>query len=406
MKSRHGETGMANRARPPIDRREFLRKSLGGASWLLGAAILPACHERGAFGPAGGLANVGPLQPPDANGVMLPPGFTSRIVARSGIAPATGGAYLWPPAPDGGAVFDTGDGGWIYVSNSEIPSGGGGAGALRFDASASVIDAYPILSGTSRNCAGGRTPWGTWLSCEEVPSGLVFECDAFGLVPAAARPSLGTFSHEAVAVDPVNGHLYLTEDEPDGGLYRFRPSSPLPDLTSGVLEIAEVTGAGAGAVAWHPIPDPAGSPTPTRYQVAQATPFNRGEGIVYFGGAIFIATTGDDRVWRLDVAAGAISILYDPATNPNPILSGVDNLETSPAGDVLAAEDGGDMQIVAVTPAGRTVPICQLAGHAASEITGPAFTPDFRRLYFSSQRGTTGSPSDGMTFEIEGPFAP
>jgi hypothetical protein len=345
------------------------------------------------------------LEPADANGVMLPPGFTSRIVARSGVAPVGGGAYLWPAAPDGGAVFKAGGGGWIYVCNSEIGSGGGGVGALRFDASADIVDAYSILSGTHRNCAGGRTPWDTWLSCEEIAAGRVYECDPFGLTPAAVRPALGTFNHEAVAVDPLNGHLYLTEDAGDGGLYRFRPTLPLPDLSAGTLEIAEVTGPGpSGPVVWHAVPDPDGSPTATRNQVAEATHFNGGEGIGYFDGAIYFATKGDNRVWRYDLVTGYVDIVYDVSTHGAPILSGVDNLEISLDGDVLVAEDGGNMQIVAVTPVGDTVAICQLVGHAGSEITGPAFTPDFRRLFFNSQRGTTNNSAAGMTFEIEGPF--
>ena len=71
---------------------------------------------------------------------------------------------------------------------------------------------------------------------------------------------------------------------------------------------------------------------------------------------------------------------------------------------LLVAEDGGDLQIVAITPRGRLIPLCALVGHDESEIAGPAFSPDFSRLYFSSQRGTSGRSQDGMTFEIRGPF--
>ncbi len=395
----------------PIHRREFLRAALGGASWFLGATLLPACGGGGGGGSRGGggglqsnISNLGPLQPADANGLMLPPGFTSRVVAQSGISP-DGGGTLWHPAPDGGATFDAGDGGWIYVSNSEIGSGGGGVGALRFDAAGNIVSAYSILSGTNRNCAGGRTPWGTWLSCEEVAAGLVYECDPFGVASPVVLPSLGLFQHEAIAADPVSGYFYLTEDRTDGGFYRFRPSNPAPDLSAGTLEIAEVAGGGPeGTVVWHAVPDPSATAQATRYQVAQATPFNGGEGIAHFNGSVYFVTKGDNRVWRYDAATGALSILYDDGTHSSPILAGVDNVETSLGGELLVAEDGGDMQIVAITPQGATVPVCQIVGHNSSEIAGPAFSPDFTRLYFSSQRGTTGNSADGMTFEIAGPF--
>ncbi|MGH6611135.1 MAG: alkaline phosphatase PhoX, partial [Burkholderiaceae bacterium] len=168
-----------------------------------------------------------PLGEPDVNGIRLPPGFSSRVVARSGVAPVAG-STLWHSAPDGGACYASPEGGWIYVSNSEMQSRTGGARALRFDASASVVDCYVILSGTSNNCAGGKMPWGAWLSCEENGDlGYVYECDPTGATPAIVRPALGRFSHEAVAWDAVQGRLYLTEDRNDGRLYRFTPTATL-----------------------------------------------------------------------------------------------------------------------------------------------------------------------------------
>lgn len=345
------------------------------------------------------------LGAPDANGVRLPAGYTSRIVARANEIPVAGSTYPWHRFPDGGAVFAQQDGGWIYVSNSEVP-GAGGAGALRFDAAGAVVDAYPILSGTSVNCGGGPTPWGTWISCEEHDLGLAWECDPLGVAVAVARPALGTFKHEAVAIDPLERRLYLTEDQTDGRFYRFTPSA-YPSLDSGVLEVAEVAGSdpqSERAVTWRPLPIPLGGVPPARTQVAASTPFAGGEGIWYRNGTVWFSTKGDNRVWEYRVAAGTILLAYDAAWFTEPVLTGVDNVIAMPDGRIYVAEDGGDMQIVAVEPRGAVVPILQVVGQDASEITGPAFSPDGRFLYFSSQRGPGALGLDGATYAIEGPF--
>jgi hypothetical protein len=387
----------------PFSRRAFLRRAAAlGVAGLVGPLASRARAQTGC------LDGVGPLLPPDANGLMLPAGFTSRVVATSGQT-VSGTSHVWHSDPDGGATFARADGGWIYVSNSEVDGGLGGVGAIAFGPNGAIAGAYSILAGSSRNCAGGPTPWGTWLSCEEVSAGRVFECDPF--TPGAGgvvRPALGTFNHEAAAVAHIAQRVFLTEDRPDGLFYRFTPAS-YPSLASGALEAAQILDPGGqGAiqpgqvrpVSWHavPNPNPGSGQTATRFQVPLATRFNGGEGCWYRGAAVAFSTKGDNRVWQLDPLANTIRILYDYATASNPVLSGVDNVYISPCGDVYVAEDPGNLEIVALTPSGLALPIVRLTGAPGSEITGPALSPDGSRLYFSSQR------SPGVTFEVSGPF--
>ncbi len=418
----------------PESRRAFLWKSFTGLGLLaIGPSLFSGCNDDEGgdssctakpgdgkpYPTTSNIANLGPLQPPDENGLMLPAGFKSKILARSGEVVACT-SYVWHGAPDGGATFPTEDGGWIYVSNAEVPvPNQGGAGALRFDAAGNVIDAYRILKGTLINCAGGPTPWGTWISCEEHGQGHCWECDPKGEVEARELPALGTFQHEAVAIDPETLYVYLTEDRPDGGFYRFRPdastiSGGRTDFSAGVLEIATLTEVdGDTVIVWAEVPDPnpadpesGDKSTATRNQVEDAARFNGGEGIFFHDGIVYFTTKGDNRVWALEVSSNILTVLYDPETHPNPILRGVDNVTVSPAGDVIVAEDGDDLQIVAITPSGDTIPLVQITGQEGTEITGPAFDPSHTRLYFSSQRGQGNGNffNSGITYCVEGPF--
>lgn len=380
-------------------RRRLCKLGLG----CLGASfIAPFTFFRNSVAATATLESVGPLQAPDMNGIRLPAGFTSRIVARSGQSLF---GYSWHAAPDGGATFGTPDGGWIYVSNSERNNGKGGVGALRFNRQGALVEAYPILQGTSNNCAGGATPWDTWLSCEEVERGAVWECDPFGKKEPVIRESLGRFQHEAVAVDPRTMQLYLTEDEPDGCLYRYTAlkysAAGLPDLTTGRLEVMRVIDSQNGLVTWHSLRDPAANYQLTRKQSVLATRFNGGEGIWYHNGFIYFTTKGDNRVWSLDITKQTLKVIYDAARHSHPILSGVDNITANAKGELLIAEDGGNMEVV-ILAAGTVKPLLQIVGHDRSEITGPAFSPDGSRLYFSSQRGAGGRDQDGVTYEISG----
>ncbi len=383
-----------------MDRRTFLRSAAIGSSAVL---LAPgAAAVAGAAVP--GEGPYGPLQPADGNGIMLPKGFSSRVVARS-LQPVGSTGYVWHGAPDGGATFATDDGGWVYVSNSEVPLGEGGASALRFGPDGSIADAYRILSGTSFNCAGGATPWGTWLSCEEVDAGRVWECDPLGEKPATVRPALGVFEHEAVAVDPVRRQLYLTEDKRDGRFYRFTPTA-YPALDSGRLEVLAAA-SDNGPVTWLRVPDPSAEAGSTRTQVPQSKAFRGGEGIWYDAGVVYFTTKGDNRVWAYDAVTERISVLYDAAAVKDAPLTGVDNLLVSPSGDIFVAEDGGDLDIVLITPDRVVARFLKVSGQneETTELAGPAFDPSGQRFYFSSQRGGVGTlPGPGITYEITGPF--
>src|SRR5918996_3019613 len=131
-----------------MNRRQFLAWSAAGFCGVsLGAAFW-----RNAFAqPAEpGAGPYGELLPPDQNGVRLPAGFSSRVIAVSGqLVPNT--ALPWHPLPDGGACFASSRRGWAYVSNSEVP-GAGGASMIRFNPNGHIVDARRILAGTSVNC--------------------------------------------------------------------------------------------------------------------------------------------------------------------------------------------------------------------------------------------------------------
>lgn len=387
-------------------RREFIQAGAATAAaltfgplWLREALAAPA---------TAGASPYGALGAADANGLALPPGFSSRMVAK-GLNPVGGSGYVWPIFSDGQATFRTGDGGWILVTNHEsIAAAGAGTSAIRFGPDGSIAGAYRILGDTNVNCAGGPSRWGTWLSCEEADDGLVWECDPAGKLAAEARPALGVFKHEAVAVDPVAGQLYLTEDSGDAGFYRFTPDN-YPDLSAGKLEVA-VTDA-AGAVTWAPVPDPtkAQTGTPTRQQVPGMAKFQNGEGIWYAEGVCYFTTKTDKVVWAYDARRETIERLFDRQLALDSSLDAVDNVTVTAVGDVLVCEDGGNLEIGLITSDRTVSPLIRFTGpdHEDSEVCGAVFDPSGKRLYLTSQRAFPigpGLPGAGAVYEVSGPF--
>jgi hypothetical protein len=377
-----------------VSRRTVLRWSGSAGVLAVGAMVTQGCIP------------AGPPQPgTDPNGVVLLPGFTSRIIATAGQR-VPGTNHEFRSFPDGATTFADAavPGGWYLTVNHEIPGAAGGVTSLRFAPDGTVVDAFSICANTTLNCAGGATPWGTWLTCEEYDGGHVLECDPTGATPARRRRAMGAFAHEAAAV-AVDGKIYLTEDRRDGAFYRFTPDSP-GDLSSGLLEVATGT-TGGGPVTWAqvPNPDPAFFDTACRNQVPGTMRFNGGEGITTLGDSVWFTTKGDERVWLYDIATASVSLRYQ-AGGPSP-LAGVDNIVVDAASENLfIAEDGDNMEVVMLRPDNSVLPIVRLPNQDFSEVCGPCFSPDGQRFYFSSQRGPAG-PSRlplGITYEITGPF--
>ncbi len=397
-----------------LTRRELVRDGAlaAGALALPEAAFGSETEAHASRSPTITDGPYGPLGSPDpATGVRVPQGFKVREVGRSRVPVGLTG-YVWPDRPDGSGSFPQPDGSWIFVANSEVPDGRGGVSAIHFAPDGSVRDAYRICSGTSMNCGGGTTPWGTWLTGEEVDRGRVLECDPKGEKEPVPRPALGLFSHEYIVVHEREKRLYLTEDTGSGCFYRFTPST-WGDLSAGLLEIATLRH--DGKVSWSAIADPSGATVPTREQVPRSNPgvsnMNKPEGLCIdqASGVVFFAESGVGRVYAYDPASGLFEVLYAEDDFEDPILNGTDNVAVSPTtGDLFICEDAGRFDMCICTPEGELAKFVNISGAQRegtltgdiSETTGPSFDPSGTRFYFSSQRaGVT-----GVTYEVTGPW--
>jgi uncharacterized protein len=407
----------------------------------------------------------GPLVPArdEATGLTLldlPVGFRYRSLSWTG--DALDGGSRTPGAPDGMAAFAGTDGVIHVVRNHELATGvafdpalaydplaGGGTTTLTVRASdATVLRARATLAGTLRNCAGGPTPWRSWLTCEETvlgptpgstgleaAHGYIFEVPVDGTATRQPLIAMGRFVHEAVAVDPRSGIVYETEDARRAGLYRFTPTAPGRLAEGGRLEMLAVSGRprfdlregqAAGVrygVHWVGIGDPDrahanaeaadGSGVFMQGFEAGGAVFARLEGACYADGRVFVTSTdgGQARmgqVWELDIDRQELRLVFEsPGAEA---LNMPDNLTMSPRGGLVLCEDGtANPCIHGLTTDGRVFRFARnavrLAGEhngitgdfSTSEFAGATFSPDGRWLFVNVQ-------SPGITLAITGPW--
>jgi uncharacterized protein len=433
-----------------IDRRSLLSAGAASLAFTGLARLLSGCAST----PGGRFEPVGELIADGAGILDLPPGFSYHILSRAGDPMSDG--LVTPGRPDGMAAFAVG-GRIVLIRNHELGTGdaerawgselpadpafrermfdarvnqGGGTTNLVLDAAGQRVErSFLSLAGTSRNCAGGPTPWRSWLSCEEPAAGsglqpghgYVVEVPARiapGLEPAVPIRAMGRFNHEACAVDPATGIVYMTEDRPDGLFYRFIPVSPRRLADGGRLEALALVDQPAvdtarlftqgqkARVRWIALDevDPAEDTLRTRGRQAGAARFVRGEGLWRgLAGEIWFSCTQGGiarkgQLWRYWPAAdgGTIELFLEP--NDEAALELPDNLTVAPWGELIVCEDSpGANFIRIVSRDGIIRPFARNTGAKESEFAGACFSPDGRILFVNMQ-------DEGLTLAITGPW--
>jgi len=449
-----------------ISRRALLNRGAVGAA--ASATAVQALMARSAHAapkdrrPAGrGDGGYGPLVAAGPE-LALPAGFTYAMFGVEGSRMSDGN--LTPKAHDGMAAFALPNGNVRLIRNHEDrdtaanatvkgnpstaydPKGGGSTTSLEVRPSGNreLVKDFISLNGTIVNCAGGPTPWGSWITCEETTAGETqgfvkdhgynFEVPVSAENEVAAVPlkAMGRFVHEAIAVDPSSGIVYETEDRGSSGFYRFLPTTPGKMANGGKLQMLALKGNRSGydartgqrvgkplPVQWVDIddPDPPAAETDALAVFKQGEAqggaiFSRLEGCWFGDGSIFFASTdGGDaelgQVWQYrprGSSGGQLILLFESRSKEE--LDAPDNVTVSPAGGILLCEDGDDEQFVrGLTPRGEIFDFVKNITNDR-EFAGATFSPDGETLFVNIQGDTRGpgGANKGMTFAIWGPF--
>ncbi|MFE9456615.1 alkaline phosphatase PhoX [Streptomyces californicus] len=442
---------------------------------LAGSGAAAAIAFTGAFSElfagtaaARGHDGYGPLVP-DPDGLLdLPKGFRYRVLSREG-DPLRSGEGRVPSNHDGMTALQGRHGRVHLVRNHENrhtaaigvptvagltydPAAKGGCTTLELDGRNKVLGERVAIAGTAVNCAGGPTPWRTWLTCEETEDragtngytkdhGFIFEVDGAdprrtGAVPLTA---MGRFQHEAIAVDPRSGIVYETEDafdRPFGLFYRFLPEKPLGGTGSlragGTLEAMRVpgvpdlsavqeTGRSFDRIEWAPVPDPLAVETPIRFQdfgpkgITHAQKLEGcywGDSSVYFVSSFARSDEGSaadhyGQVWRYEPKKRRLTlvVLFGPDTDVQLPGESPDNICLAADGGLMVCEDGGGAQhVLGVTRRGEVYPMARGRQNIGTpeepewgEFAGVTFSPDGSTMYVNCY-------TPGTTFAVTGPW--